>query len=152
LYLVIVEAQMPVLRAGIMTIVSCLGLVTGRRLAASGLVSLSGIMLLFWRPDQIVNAGFQLTFLVVLALIHLVPRVDRRWWGRRTSEAVTSGEMLARWFKATLSVSVTAWLVATPIAAFHFGMIAPLGIPMSIVVIPLAAALLAFGYLKIVLA
>lgn len=152
LYLVLVEAQMPVLRAGIMTIAACLGLVFARRLRVSGLVAFSAIPLLLWRPDQLFNAGFQLTYGVVLALIHLAPIVRQRWWGPRRPHAVTVGEMLWESCKTTLSVSVTAWVVATPIVIVHFGMIAPLGAIASIFAVPISAALLAIGYTKMVLA
>jgi competence protein ComEC len=151
IYLFVVEVRMPVLRAGVMTIAASLALVWGRRLRVSGLVALSAILLLLYRPDQLFNAGFQLTFGVVLGLVHLAPRVRRRWFGPPQYEAQTVGEMIGQCAKTALVVSIVAWLIATPIAAFHFGMIAPLGIPLSLIAVPLSAAILALGYLKIAL-
>lgn len=151
LYLLLVEPRTPVLRAGVMTIAACLGTVFGRRLRVSGLVSLSAVILLMWRPDELFNPGFQLTYGVVLALLHLAPAVRVRWFGRPNPEAATSGEMLGQWLKSAVAVTITAWLVATPIAAFHFGSVALAGIPMSIVAVPLSAVILALGFVKIVL-
>lgn len=151
LYLALVEPRMPVLRAGVMTIAGCLGMAFGRRLRVGGLVSLSAIILLLWRPDELFNPGFQLTYGVVLALLYLSPAVRRRWFGPHNPEAATTGEMLGQWLKSGLAVTVTAWLVATPIAAYHFGTIALAGIPMSIVAVPLSAVILALGYVKIIL-
>ncbi len=151
LYLLLVEPGTPVLRAGVMTVAGCLGTIFSRRLRVSGLVSLSAILLLMWRPDELFNAGFQLTYGVVLALIHLSPSVRVRWFGKPNPEAATSGEMLGQWLRTALAVTVTAWLVATPIAAYHFGSVALAGIPMSIVAVPLSAVILALGYVKIVL-
>jgi competence protein ComEC len=59
--------------------------------------------------------------------------------------------MLTECGKTALAVSVVAWLIATPIAAHHFGMIAPLGIVLSLIAVPISAGILALGYLKIVL-
>lgn len=151
LYLMLVEPGMPVLRAGVMTVAGCLAATFGRRLRVAGLVSLSAIVLLLWRPDQLFNSGFQLTYSVVLGLIHLSPQVRRRWFGPHNPEAATSGEMLGQWLRAALTVSVVAWLIATPLAAFHFGSVALVGIPMSIIAVPLSAVILALGYVKIVL-
>jgi competence protein ComEC len=151
LYLLLVEVRMPVLRAGVMTIAASLGLIFGRRLQVSGLVALSAIALLAWRPDELFNPGFQLTYGTVLGLIHLAPPVRRRWFGRPNLEASTSAEMLGQWLRTAVAVSVVAWMVATPIAAYHFGSVALLGIPLSVIAVPLSAVILALGYVKIVL-
>lgn len=151
LYLMLVEPRMPVLRAGVMTIAGCLGMTFGRRLRVGGLVALSAIVLLLWRPDELFNPGFQLTYGVVLALVYLAPAVRTRWFGPHNPEAATSGEMIGQWLRTALAVTVTAWLFATPIAAYHFGTIALVGIPMSIVAVPLSAVILALGYVKIIL-
>jgi len=151
LYLFLVEVRMPVLRAGVMTIAGCLGLIFSRRLRVGGLVSFSAILLLLWKPDQAFNAGFQLTYGTVLGLIHLVPPVRARWFGRPDPEAATVGEMFKQWFCTALVVSIVAWLIATPIAVWHFGMISPLGIVLSVVAVPLSAVILMLGYIKIVL-
>jgi competence protein ComEC len=116
-----------------------------------GLVSLSALLLLLWRPDELFSAGFQLTFGVVLGLIYLTPPVRRRWFGPANPEAATVGEMLGEWLKTGATASVVAWMVATPIAMHHFGMVSPLGAPLSIIAVPLSAAILGMGYLKMVL-
>lgn len=151
LYLFLVEVRMPVLRAGVMTIAGCLGLIFGRRFRVGGLVSFSAILLLLWKPDQAFNAGFQLTYGTVLGLIYLVPPVRTRWFGRFDPEAATAGEMMKQWLWTAIAVSVVAWLIATPIAAWHFGMISPLGAILSVVAVPLSAVILMLGYIKIVL-
>src|SRR5690606_34101075 len=85
------------------------------------------------------------------ALIYLGPPVRRRFFGRFNAEAATSGEMLKQWLYTATAASTVAWAVATPIAAYHFGMIAPLGIVLSVIAVPISAVLLALGYVKIVL-
>ena len=152
LYLLLVETGMPVLRAGVMTILASLGLVYGRRLHVGGLVWTSAIVLLLWRPDQLFNGGFQLTFGVVLGLIHLAPPLRRRWFGRPNPEAPTIGAMAAQWLFTALASSMAAWLIALPIALFHFGFISPWGVILSVLTLPLAAVILAIGFLKMALA
>jgi len=150
-YLVLVEVRMPVLRAGIMTMAASLGLVTGRRIRVSGLLAGSAIGLLLWRPEQLFTAGFQLSFGVVLGLIHLAPAVRRRWFGRLDPEAGSSSAMVGQWLRTTLAVAVTAWAVATPIILHHYGVLSPLAAPLSVVALPIVAVLLAVGYVKMLL-
>jgi competence protein ComEC len=151
-YLVLVEVRMPVLRAGVMTIAACLGLAAGRRMQVRGLVAASAAGILLWRPDQLLSPGFQLSFGVVLGLIHLAPLLQARWFGQPDAFAATSAQMLGQWLRTTCAVAVTAWLVAMPIALYHWGVMWPLAAPFSVVVLPVVAVVLALGYLKIVLA
>lgn len=151
-YLLIVEARTPVLRAGVMTMVACLGAALGRRLHVGGLVALSGVLLLIRRPDDLFTPGFQLSFGVVLGLIHLAPALRQRWFGEPNLEAASTAQMLGEWVRSTVAAAMTAWLVATPIVAFHYGMVAPLAALLSVVTLPLVSLLLAVGYTKMLLA
>lgn len=152
-YLVLVEARLPVLRAGIMALAACAGLVLGRQWSAGGLVALSAIGLLIWRPDQLFNAGFQLSFGVVLGLFYLSPILHERVWGppHNQEQIYSSAQMLGQWLKRATTVSITSWLLAMPIVMHHFGIIAPLGVVLSVPSVPLVALLLGLGYLKIIL-
>lgn len=152
LYMLIVEVRMPVLRAGVMTIFGSFALVAGRRLRVRGLIALSGILLLVWRPDQLFTAGFQLSYAVVLGLIYLQPILRQRWFGLSKHLEGSVSQMLGQWLMSAITVAMTAWLIATPIQIYHFGVISPLCVPMTIVALPLVCILLALGYIKIVLA
>ncbi|MCH8164947.1 MAG: DNA internalization-related competence protein ComEC/Rec2 [Planctomycetes bacterium] len=151
-YLVLVEVRMPVLRAGVMTIVASLGLAFGRRIRVSGLVALSAIVLLLWRPDQLFTAGFQLSYGVVLGLVHLQPVVRQRLFGVPDRLAPSSRKMVGQWLCSAVAVAVTAWLIATPMQMYYFGTISPLAVPITVIAVPIVAVLLAVGYVKMVLA
>jgi competence protein ComEC len=150
-YLFLIEVRLPVMRAGVMTIAACFALILGRRLSMSGAVGLSAIGLLVWRPDQLFTAGFQLSFGVVLGLIHLQPIVRRTLFGPPNNVAASSAEMIGQWLLSTTSVAITAWLIAAPIAMHHFGFITPAGIPLTVILMPLVALLLGIGYAKMLL-
>lgn len=150
-YLFLVEVRLPVLRAAVMLIVVAGGMVCNRRWKASSLLSLSAIGLLLWRPDQLFTAGFQLSFGVVLGLLLFSMKVRERWFGLPKTTAATSMEMIGQWLMNTLAVAVTAWAVAAPIVAYHFGIVTPLGALLSVVVLPLVSILLALGYVKLLL-
>lgn len=151
-YMLIVQVRLPVLRAGIMIVAASIALVAGRRLKVRGLIAISGIMLLIWRPDQLFTPGFQLSYAVILGLIHLQPILRQRWFGATKNLVESAGQMLGQWLISAFTTSMTAWLIATPILIYHFGVISPLCVPMTIIALPLVSILLALGYVKIVLA
>lgn len=150
-YVSIIEARLPVLRAALMICVGSLGLLFARRLRLPSLVALSGLILLVWRPAQLFDAGFQLSFGVVLGLVHLSPVLRRAWFGPRDQLAPTSGAMLLEWLKDSIVGGVVAWAVATPMVAYHFGMVTPLAALGSVITLPVVTVLLGVGYLKIIL-
>lgn len=151
-YLLLVQIRMPILRAGLMTMGAGLALAAGRRLQVTGLVGLSAIILLLWRPAELLSAGFQLSFGVVLAMVHLAPIVRRRWFGPPDLLAASSAEMAGQWLRSTAAAAWTAWAVATPITMYHWGVFWPLAALYSILALPLVAVILTAGYLKIILA
>ena len=151
-YLAVVEVRMPVLRAGLMVIAASLGLAFGRRYAVGSLVAASAAGLLWWRPTEILSPGFQLSFGVVLGLVSLTPIVRRRWFGPPNLLAATRGAMVAEWLKSTWATAVVAWLIATPVAVYHWCLLWPLAPVLSMAALPLVALVLAFGYASMVLA
>jgi competence protein ComEC len=151
-YLLLLDAQLPVLRAGVMVIAGSLGIALGRSLAVGGLVSLSAIILLMWMPDQVVSPGFQLSYGVVLGLIHLSPSVRQRWFGPRNVLAASSSQMLGEWLKSATAAAMTAWAIASPIVMYHYGELATLAAPLTVITLPLVSTLLAVGFVKIVIA
>ena len=150
-YLALIEVRLPVLRAGVMTMAACAGMAMGRQWQVGGLVALSAIGLLMWRPDQLFTAGFQLSFGVVLGLVYLQPPVRERWFGKPDREAASTPAMALQWLYTTFATALVAWLVATPIVIYHFGIISPFGVVLSVVGVPIVAIILALGYLKLLL-
>lgn len=150
-YLALVEVRLPVLRAGVMTMAGGAALLGRRRLRVGSLVALSAIALLIWRPDQLFNAGFQLSFGVVLGLIYFAPPVRERWFGKPDMEAPSTSALLMEWLKSVTAAALVAWMIATPISMYHFGIFSPLAAPLSVIVLPMVTLLLAVGYLKMLL-
>lgn len=147
-YLMAVRPETPVLRAGIMAICASLGMAAGRRWSAEGLVSLSAVVLLWYRPQDLMQAGFQLSFGVVLGLLWLQPVIRRRLF-RETPETWTVAWVLRRMVQAGVAAALASWIVAAPITAHHFAMVSPWGLAGTLVATPLASLVLAIGYLRL---
>lgn len=152
-YLLIVPARVPIVRAGFMTIAFCLGLSWSRRISSGSLMATIGLVWLVWRPGDVLDAGFQLSFGIVAALLCFVGPVSRRLQGRPPLEASTEAGGARATLKRVacdyVAVSVIAWLVAMPLVAYHFGLVSPLAVVMGVAVLPLAAVMLWVGFAKI---
>ena len=152
LYLLMVEARMPVLRAGVMTAMACTGLIIGRRINVNGMLWFSAFVLLLWRPEQLFNAGFQLTFGVVLALLLFTRNVERRMPFAPERDSSSSASLVHQWLRTAMATAITAWVIALPIVIHHFGLVSPLAALLTVITLPLATIILAIGFLKMAIA
>ncbi|MCW5764637.1 MAG: ComEC/Rec2 family competence protein [Phycisphaeraceae bacterium] len=159
-YLAVVPAEAPVVRSGLMVLALLAAECAGRRYDRLSVLGWVGVALLVWRPLDLWSLGFQLSWGVTAALL---------WLGRRTHEAWFGGERLLggyerdepalrrawRWLRqgpvgATLSASVLAWAVATPLIAWHTGWVSTLGWLFSVVMaLPIVLAI-GLGYAALV--
>jgi competence protein ComEC len=136
------------------------------------LLSLAVILILLIRPIDLFNAGFQLSFVVVLGLFLFVPAIYKRqfawrssdfpeltnqmWWQMRLDDTVPWWQLAPRFVThyagQLILCSVTAWLVGLPLAAFHFHRITPWAAIGSAILFPLIWLAMMLGFCKLFLA
>ena len=153
-YLVILPPRASVLRAGFMVLALLACESTGRRYDRLNLLAWIACALLLYRPLELWNMGFQLTFGITAALMWLYKPVRERLLG---PTLLVAPRPVARWWRpwlvepavSMLVVSLIAWLVAMPTAAFHTGIVSPLAILATIVVTPLIALCLWLSFVAI---
>ena len=166
LFMLLVPSRGPVIRAGIMMILFCLGYML--RLCSSGVnqLSFAALLILLVKPLDIFDIGFQLSFSIVFALIILHPEkflslfrnpdhirlidrydltmLDSRPWYWQT------GHWLKRWLVFSFAVSVVAWLVSMPLIAWYFNRISWLAPVNSVLLaVPVMLAMVS-GIIKII--
>ena len=159
LYALIVEHNAPVLRATTMIMLLCLAQLTRRPFCGFNWLALSALCILACNPFELFRAGFQLSFVQVLAIFIIVTRayallVRRRVEGEVPADADTWRRLLARWlwrsFVGLICVCIIAWTVSLPLVLFHFGRFAPWGALQSIVVSPLVMLTVVLGFLTLI--
>lgn len=152
LFLLAVPWRTPIVRAAIMAAVFCAGYGMGRRLTGAEVLSAATLIVLIWKPTDLFSAGFQLSFGVVGALLLFTKPVSR--WMMAEPDAMvvhpTAWDLGVRWGVDFLAVSVVAFVVALPMVMYHFLLVSPLAILMSMLALPVLTAVLAVGYLKII--
>lgn len=155
-YLVIVPANPPIVRAAAMTLAFLGAESVGRRYDRLNLLAWTACAILVARPMDLFSPGFQLSFLAVGALIVLASPVRDamlRAAGmyREDPDERGAAHHVARCVASALAAGVTAWAVTSPLVMLHVGLFSPLGAPLSALAVPLFAMILGVGYLAMFL-
>jgi competence protein ComEC len=151
LFILIVPATSPTLRAGIMSIIFCMGRLFNRRSKAMNSLAISAIFLLLIKPMDFLNPGFQLSFVAVLGIVLFYEPIR--------NFIILPAEPLRKTFFYTplrilsdaFSVSIAAWLATAPIISWHFYQIQLLTALWTVPTSFLVAAILVLGTFKIIL-
>jgi competence protein ComEC len=141
------------IRATVMLSVVIVGWVLKRPSNLLNSLFAAALIILVWEPQQIFQAGFQLSFLVVLCIILLLPPL--RGWAERLTAAdpLLPAELLPRWRRIArvparyvgdlLLTSFAAWVGSLPLVAYYFHVLTPVSTPANIVAVPLCGLVLA---------
>src|SRR6185503_19162771 len=95
----------------------------------------AALIILAWDPRQLFQAGFQLSFLVVLCIILTMPLFQRVGDRILQPDPLLPEVLRPRWQKllhrpahyvlGLFSVSVAAWLGSIPLVAYYFHLVTP---------------------------
>jgi competence protein ComEC len=150
------------IRATVMLSVVIVGWVLRRPSDLINSLFAAALIILAWEPRQLLQAGFQLSFFVVLCIILILPPL-RRWGQRLTASDPLLPEPLQpgwrRWLHAPgrffmdLSLSsLAAWIGSLPLVAYYFNIITPISAPANVLAVPLCAFVLISDLLSLLLA
>jgi len=117
--------------------------------------SLAGaaFLILLWEPRQVFQAGFQLSFCVVLSLALFTPVLDRIRQKLLAEDPLLPAQLIPRWQRllrraagwvlAGLVTSLAAWLGSIPLIASYFNLFTPASLLANMLVVPLSGIALA---------
>ncbi len=150
LFLALTEPETSVLRAGWGAVIAAIAAIRGGH--ARGLGTLGAVACVTMAVDVEVarGAGFQLSYGTVAALLTLTPRAEGRWRPRieALADRIGGGEVFRSMTHAlagAVIASTVAWSVSTPIALMHMGSASGWAVALSIVTMPVAAAVTVAG-------
>ncbi|MCX6927636.1 MAG: ComEC/Rec2 family competence protein [Verrucomicrobia bacterium] len=150
------------IRATVMLTVVIIGWVLRRPSDLINSLFTAAFIILIWEPRQLFQAGFQLSFFVVLCIILILPSL--RELGRRLTapDPLLPEELHPRWRK-TLRVpaeflgdltltSFAAWIGSLPLVAYYFHIVTPVSTPANVLAVPLCALVLISNLASLLLA
>lgn len=139
-YCLMTGASNPVMRATIMAMFFIAAHLIKREPDIYNSIALAALFILILNPRQLFDAGFQLSFASVLAIICLYPRL------RRFCGAGKLQHSLLRYPVEACLVSFSAWIGTMGFIAFYFKTFSPITVIANIFVVPMATLITLCGF------
>ena len=126
----------PVRRALVFLIAVAIGFLRRRPGTRGHPLALAALIVLGFEPGALFDAGAQMSFAASAALVAGLQGGHREYLAGRI------GGRIRRYLDTLLRSSACATAATAPLAALHFGRVAPVGLLANLIAIPLTAALL----------
>lgn len=139
-YCAITGSSNPVIRATVMGIVFLTAYLLKRDPDIYNSLAGAALFILIINPRQLFDIGFQLSFISVLAIVYLYPKL------KALIRLQACKNKVWRFIGEGCLVSLSAWLGTLGIIAFNFGIIAPVTILANILLVPLATVITLCGF------
>ncbi len=147
--------QPSAIRSAVMMSVILLGWSLRRPTDLLNSLAMAGCVILVWQPEQLFQAGFQLSFFVVLSIALLSPPIEK--WRAKIFQLdpMLPYELRPRWQRAGLKLgghvwtffvtSLAALLGSVPLIAYYFHLFTPGSLLANLVVVPVSSLALMSG-------
>lgn len=162
LYIDAADSRPPMIRAFVLIVIWSLSRLLNRPSFSANSLAVAALLLLSVNPMTLFDVGAQLSFLAVATIMWCVALGRRRGDDRNVDIAVAPDSPRARdalrpawqrWLFASLrslrrplAMSGAIWGISAPLAAATFHVLAPIGIVLNVVLIPLVGVALCFGF------
>lgn len=129
-----------------------------RRPDGMNAMAFAAVVILLYNPRQIVEPGFQFSFLIVFALLISAPTLaryrprvvpDDPWGGPDPPAYLRVLDGLVGAVYDVGAVSLTAWLVSAPLTAYYSNLLAPVSLAGNLLAVPLALVIVLTGCLSL---
>lgn len=138
LYTFIAGGGISVIRATIMVITFFLSIVFDRERHLLHTLALAAFLILLFSPPSLFDVSFQLSFLAVLSILYLVPRIYRDLRGEEIyiPPEISWKQKMWKYVKLSFIVTVVAILGTAPFVALHFNRVSLIGFLANLFIVP----------------
>jgi competence protein ComEC len=160
IYTLITGAPASAVRSFIMAAVVIVGYSLLRPSDIFNSLAAAALVVLAMNPQQLFDAGFQLSFLVVLMIALFTPRVHDRLLRWAKPDPFLPWDVVPKWrrwmfypLSKTLlffSVSFAAVVGSAPLIATYFHLVTPVALISNLLVVPLSGGIIGLGFLSMV--
>jgi competence protein ComEC len=155
LYVFATGAHPGAVRALVMACVWLIGWTLVRPTDSLNNLAAAALVILVFDPTQLFDGGFVLSFVVVIALVTLTPRIEAKFKALIAPDPLVPRQLLspwrglvespAIWALRLVSASLAAWIGLLPLLAVYFHLFTPISILGNVLVIPLLGFIIALG-------
>ncbi len=135
-YALIAGMGVTVLRSALMALIFLLALMSGRQRDFYNTLALAGLVILIIFPEALFDISFQLSFLAVLAIIYIVPKLDYPPFYQFAGLPGWS-QSIIRYFYMLLIVSLAATIGTLPLIIYYFNQISSVTFIANLIAVPL---------------
>lgn len=138
LYAFIAGGGISVIRATIMVLTFFLSIVFDRARHLLHTLGLAAFLILLFSPPSLFDVSFQLSFLAVLSILYLVPRIYRNLKREEIDipQGISWKEKIGKYIQLSFLATVVAILGTAPFVALHFNRISLIGFFTNLFAIP----------------
>lgn len=156
-YVLLTGMRAPVLRAGIITALMCVGEIWEKPRDTINSLAVAALVILAYDPNQLFSAGFQLSFVAVLGIVCFHRPIHEFLFEppgladrlAPLSEQGLLRQMSGAYARGTICASLSAMLAAGPIVAWYFHVFTPMAVAFNLLIFPLVWAIIGSGVLAI---
>jgi competence protein ComEC len=178
-FVLVAEPRPSIMRAGIIGVLACAAAFLRGRYASVNALSAAAVIILLINPTDLLTPAFQFSFLATIGLLHFCPRITETiavklfnlnrlrmalWFSADVfpvslvavepedpSLLRSVGRRLMRFAAQLLALSISEWLITTPLACFLFGQFIPWGWFGTFVLAPFAMLTTCLGFFTVLL-
>jgi competence protein ComEC len=138
LYAFIAGGGISVIRAAIMVITFLFSILLDRERNLIHTLALAAFLILIFSPPSLFDVSFQLSFLAVLSILYLVPRLLQEFKQEGISLLLKTSwkRNISKYILLSLLVTGVAIIGTAPFVALHFNRFAPIGFFTNLFIIP----------------
>jgi ComEC/Rec2-related protein len=155
-YALVTGLRPPAVRATLMAVCFLGAFFFRRRPSVFNALALSFALVVFWKPSQVFDVGFQLSYGVLLAigagvgialkLTGKIAELDPFFPSQLLSDGQRKVLNVRTYFANLGASSLAAWLGSMPIMIWHFGIVTPVAVLTSLLLIPATMVILALAF------
>lgn len=142
-YAILAGGNPPVLRALLVVAALAIARTLGRPARLANILGLAALVLLLMRVTNVENVGVQLSFLAVASIgfFAIGPNLVRPGEIEMRRLSVVSrgrlqrwGRQCGNWLRQSCQLSLWVWLITCPLVWYHFHILAPVAIPLNVII------------------
>lgn len=143
-YAIMVGGRPSVVRATVMGIVILGSYVLKRDADIYNSLGLAAAVILIFNPEALFDYGFILSFVSVLSIVYMTPRINRIFRIDKIKR-ITHRNRAIYYFSTLASASFAVWLGLLPLSANFFNISSPISVFVNILAIPLLFVIIALA-------
>jgi len=133
IYCILTGAKTPVVRVTIIVLITFFGYIIMRQVSIYNTLSLAALLILIFNPQELFNISFQLSFISIISIIALSPKIKALFPKKNGIIALLSG-------------SLAAWIGLLPLTAYYFNIVSTVAVLANMVVIPYLLIVVGSGF------